>query len=109
MNMSLNNCCGQCYDGARQMTGAKKGVAIQIRKSDHVQYTHNVMDALYLTIGDTSKQSRIKQDALDQTSEILKQNSNFLIMFEYGSPIAVVLKNVNIIVVVVKLFCFKGN
>ena len=27
MNLSLKNCRGQCYDGASNMTGVKKGVA----------------------------------------------------------------------------------
>ena len=33
MNLKIENCRGQCYDGAANMTGAKKGVAIQLRQT----------------------------------------------------------------------------
>ena len=31
-NLSIQNCRGQCYDGASNMVGAKKGVAAEIQK-----------------------------------------------------------------------------
>ena len=57
MNLSLNNCHGQCYDGASNMSGAKNGVAKQISDC----YGH----ALNLAVRDTVKQSKIMRDALD--------------------------------------------
>ena len=34
MNLSMNKIRGQCYDGASNMAGAKKGVAKQIMNID---------------------------------------------------------------------------
>lgn len=34
MNISLSKCRGQCYDGASNMSGAKKGVAANITKQE---------------------------------------------------------------------------
>lgn len=73
MNLSLSNCRGQCYDGASNMTGAKKGVATQIRDQEQrAIYTHCYGHALNLAIGDTVKQSKVMRDALDITHEISK-------------------------------------
>lgn len=73
MNLSLNNCRGQCYDGASNMSGAKKGVATQINeKEPRAVYTHCYGHALNLAVGDTVKQSKTMRDALDTTHEISK-------------------------------------
>ena len=34
LNLKLENCRGQCYDGASNMQGARKGVATQILKEE---------------------------------------------------------------------------
>ena len=34
MNLKIENCRGQCYDGAANMTGAKKGAATQLRQTE---------------------------------------------------------------------------
>lgn len=36
LNLSINNCRGQCYDGASNISGAKKGVATNIRAREHL-------------------------------------------------------------------------
>ena len=41
MNLSLNNCYGQCYDGASNMSGSKNGVSKKLIDQD---YIHTAMD-----------------------------------------------------------------
>ena len=73
MNLSLNNCRGQCYDGASNMSGCKNGVSKQISdKEPKAIYTHCYGHALNLAVGDTMKQSKIMRDALDTTYEMSK-------------------------------------
>ena len=73
MNLSLKNCRGQCYDGASNMTGVKKGVASQIiSKEPRAIFTHCYGHALNLAVGDTVKQSKLMRDALNTTHEISK-------------------------------------
>ena len=41
MNLELNECYGQCYDGDSNMAGIKNGTATQITKDEHrAVYTH---------------------------------------------------------------------
>ena len=40
MNLSINNCRGQCYDEASNMKGHKKGVATLILQEGRALYTH---------------------------------------------------------------------
>ena len=73
MNLSLKNCRGQCYDGASNMTGVKKGVASQISsKEPRAIFTHCYGHALNLAVGDTVKQSKLMRDAFNTTHEISK-------------------------------------
>lgn len=44
MNLSLNNCRGQCYDGAGNMSGAKNGVAKQISESCCGRYCETIQN-----------------------------------------------------------------
>ena len=34
MNLKLNKCCGQCYDGCKTMTGHRNGVVAQIKEKE---------------------------------------------------------------------------
>jgi len=73
MNLSLNKCRNQCYDGASNKSGSKKGVATQIAdKEPRAIYTHCYGHALNLAVGDTVRQSKTMRDALDTTHEISK-------------------------------------
>ena len=72
MNLSVNNCRGQCYDGASNMSGCKNGVAKKISDENKAVYTHCYGHALNLAVGDTVKQSKIMRDALDTTYEMSK-------------------------------------
>ena len=47
MGLSVQNCRGQCYDGANNMVGCKSGVATQIQKRNPVPSLLTVMDTLY--------------------------------------------------------------
>ena len=73
MNLSLNNCRGQCNDGPSNMSGCNHGVSKQISdKEPKAIYTHCYGHALNLAVGDTMKQSKIMHDALDTTYEMSK-------------------------------------
>jgi hypothetical protein len=49
LNLKLENCRGQCFDGASNMQGVRKGVATQIRKEQpKAIYTHCYGHALNL-------------------------------------------------------------
>ena len=73
MNLSLSNCCGQCYDGASNMSGRRSGVAVQLSSEEpRAIYTHFCGHALNLAAADTIKQNKLLRDALDITSEVSK-------------------------------------
>lgn len=73
MNLSINNCRGQCYDGASNMSGAKSGVATNItKKEERAVYTHCYGHALNLAVSDSVKGSKVMRDALDTVFEISK-------------------------------------
>ena len=41
MRLKLEKCCGQCYDGCSTMSGAKSGVAVQIKNEEsRALYAH---------------------------------------------------------------------
>ena len=73
MNLRIENCRGQCYDGASNMSGVKSGVAVKITQIEHrALYTHCYGHALNLSAQDTVKQVKIMEDTLDTTCEITK-------------------------------------
>jgi len=72
MNLALNNCQGQCYNGANNMAGSRSGVSTQIcQLESRAVYTH----ALNLAISDMMKRNGLMSDALNTTSEISKFTS----------------------------------
>ena len=73
MKLSQNECRGQCYDGASNMSGSKKGVATQIADQEsRASCTHCYGHTLNLAVGDIVRQSKSMRDALDTTQEISK-------------------------------------
>ena len=73
MGLSVQNCRGQCYDGASNMVGCKSGVATQIQnKEPRAILTHCYGHSLQLAVGDMVREVRNLRDALDTTSEISK-------------------------------------
>ena len=73
MNLSINKCRGQCFDGASVMTGIQNGVATQIANEEkRAIFIHCYGQALNLATGDAVKNSSILKDALDIAYEISK-------------------------------------
>ena len=75
--LPLNQCQGQCYDGASNMSGSKRGVAAQIQaKESCAVVTHCYGHALNLAVGDTIKQSKLCHDSMDTAFEISNSLQN---------------------------------
>lgn len=73
LNIPLSNCRGQCYDGASNMTGKKKGVSTQILQESPLAFlTHCYGHALNLAVGDMIKAEPLLRDTMDITSELSK-------------------------------------
>ena len=73
MNLTINNCHGQCYDGASNMSGARLGVATRITDLEpKALYTHCYGHALNLATQDALKGVKIMEDTLDTVYEITK-------------------------------------
>ena len=71
MRLSVAQCRGQCYDGASNMVGCRKGVATQLaRKEKSAVLAHCYGHALNLAVGDSMKQSKVCKDALDIAFEL---------------------------------------
>ena len=59
MNLGLNKCWGQCYDGASTMSGPRSGVAKQLRNEEpRALYLHCHGHALNLAAGDAIKKQK---------------------------------------------------
>ena len=73
LNLSIEFCRGQCYDGASVMTGSKNGVAKIISNDEpRAVFTHCYGHSLNLAVGDTVKQCKIMKSALETVNEISK-------------------------------------
>ena len=73
MDLRIENCRGQCCDGASSMSGVKTCVAVKITQIEHrALYTHCYGHALNLSAEDTVKQLKIMEDTLNTTCEITK-------------------------------------
>ena len=73
MNIKLENCRGQCYDGASAMTGIKNGVATVIAsRESRAIFSHCYGHALNLGVGDTIKQCQLMKSSLEVVAEISK-------------------------------------
>ena len=69
--ISLDNCKGQCYDGASNMLGKKSGVANQILDIQPKAFaTHCHCHSLILSMKETPKESKILSDTMDTSGEI---------------------------------------
>ena len=66
LSLSLQNCSGQCYDGASSMAGCKTGVSTTILRKEHrALYTHCYGHAQNLAVQDAVKANVILRDTLD--------------------------------------------
>ena len=73
LNLSIQDCRGQCYDGPSNMAGAKNGVATQILAEEpRAIFTHCYGRALNLAARDMIKRKKILRDFLDATLEMSK-------------------------------------
>ncbi len=73
LNLRLDMCRGQCYDGASTMSGRRSGVSTQIAGIEpRALYTHCYGHALNLAIQDAIKGVKIMADALETVYEITK-------------------------------------
>lgn len=71
IQISLDKCRGQCYDGASNMLGKKSGVAKQIFEiQPKAHYTHCHCHSLSLSVNDLTKQSKLLSDTMDTAGEI---------------------------------------
>ena len=73
LNLKINNCRGQCYDGAGSMSGSKSGVSTRLLDLEpRALYTHCYGHALNLAAQDTLKCIKVMGDSLDTVYEITK-------------------------------------
>ena len=71
MNLKIEHCRGQCYDGASAMSGAKNGVAKQISADEpRAVYTHCYSHVLNLSVSDCIKQCKVIKLAMETVGEI---------------------------------------
>ena len=73
LSLSLQNCHGQCYDGASSKAGCKTGASTTILQKKHrTLYTHCYGHALNLAVQDAVKANVILHDTLDTIEEMTK-------------------------------------
>ena len=73
MNLKIEHCRGQCYDGASAMCGAKKGVAKVLRDEEpRAILTHCYAHALNLAVSDCVKQCNVIKCSFDVVGEVSK-------------------------------------
>ena len=73
LNLSLDNCRGQCYDGASAMSGKRKGLKTLIQqKNPKALYVHCYAHTLSLAMNDTFKLEPKMSAMLDICFEICK-------------------------------------
>ena len=86
MNLKVEHCRGQCYDGASSISGAKKGVAKKLREEEpRAVFTHCYGHALNLVLGDCVKQCKVMKSTFDvvtEVSNLLKKSPKRDAMFE---------------------------
>ena len=73
LSLQLENCRGQCYDGASAMAGCRTGVATTLlQKEPRALYTHCYGHALNLAVQDAVKANPVLRDTLDTVEEMTK-------------------------------------
>ena len=73
MHLRIDDCQGQCYDGASTMSGAKSGVATRIKTlNGKCLFTHCYGHVLNLSVKDTFSDVKCLKDTCDTAREICK-------------------------------------
>ena len=71
LQIPLQRCRGQCYDGASNMLGKKSGVAKQIYvEQPKAHYTHCHCHSLDLSVKDVTTTCKVLSDSMDVAGEI---------------------------------------
>ena len=94
MNLNWKQCRGQCFDGASNMSGAKKGVVTQIAAEEpRALFLHCYGHSLNLAMCETIKQCQATRNTMDvthETSKLVKfslpQNTKFDKLKEVLAP-----------------------
>jgi hypothetical protein len=72
VQLSLNKCRGQCYDGAKNMMGHISGVAKLIKvEQPNALVTHCHAHSLSLSVKSTTEQCKILSDVMNTSKEIV--------------------------------------
>ena len=72
-HLPINNCRGQCYDGAANMAGRRAGVATEIKEvKPRALYIHCMAHSLNLAVQDTCRSVTVICEALDTVLELSK-------------------------------------
>lgn len=72
LNLPLDKCRGQCYDGASNMMGKKSGVATKIQELQPKAYiTHCHGHSLSLSVKDVTKSCKLLSDTMGTSKEIV--------------------------------------
>ena len=73
MHLSIDDCRGQCYDGASTMSGGKAGVVTRIKVlNSKTLYTHCYRHVLNLSVKDACSNIKCLKDTFETASEICK-------------------------------------
>ena len=92
LSLSLQNCRGQCYDGASSMAGCKTGVSTTILQKEHrALYTHCYGHALNLAVQDAVKANVILRDTLDTIEEMTKLIKKSLHIWLHSFPSSILM------------------
>ena len=77
MQLHLENCRGQAYDGAANMAGKIKGVAARLqRENPAALHVHCLAHCTNLALQEASRRCRMVRDALDVTNELTSMVRN---------------------------------
>ena len=77
MNLKVEHCCGQRYDGASSMSGAKKGVAKKLHEEEsRAVFTHCYGHALNLVLSDCVKKCKGMKSTFDVVIKVSKLIKN---------------------------------
>ena len=86
LSLPLQNCRGQCFDGASSMAGCRNGVSTKLlAKERRALYTHCYGHSLNLAVQDAVKANPIIRDALDtieEMSKLIKKSPRRQVIFQ---------------------------
>ena len=73
LNIPLQKCRGQCYDGAAAMSGKRAGLKTKLQEENpKAVYIHCYAHTLQLAVQDSCRSVKLFSDALDLASEVVK-------------------------------------